>query len=199
MTGGDGFLIAALILFYSFMAAQLFVPWSAHLFSDDSGNRGAFSFQRPQVIQKIWGVISTTLNNPLKSKSTNPVEQTMLDALSAATSGQTVVFRKERLTDLTSACDIPAEYASHYSGARKGQMMGFVVCDKTTLEVLCAIELYDLVGGQKIDGAASALAAKACTSANIPLLTIKANDKYGVAEMTALVQPYLAPLIPLAA
>jgi hypothetical protein len=139
----------------------------------------------------IKSVIPASLNKSIKSKSSNPADQTVIRALSVATNGRLVAFLKERVTDLASRYDD----VSNHLPARKGQYMGFLVCDKTSLEIMCVIELYAWAGGHKGDIAASALASKTCAAANVPLVTIDAKYEYDVAEMTALLRPHVASLV----
>lgn len=133
---------------------------------------------------------------PYKKSSTlfSPAERSFLGVLDMATGQDYRVFGKVRVADVIEVSGTFGRPAWQTAFNRiSSKHFDYVLCDKNSLSVICAIELNDKShAGQKrqkrdefLDGV--------CKAANLPLVIIPAKTAYPVQEIRDLVKSAINP------
>lgn len=121
-------------------------------------------------------------------------ERIFLEALDEAVDDSHRVFGKVRLADVA----IPRQglgRSAHQGALNRvaSKHLDFVICRKSDLTVVCAVELNDRSHGSKRAEARDELVARVCEAIGLPLLAVPARAHYSVQELRAKLAVLLAP------
>lgn len=135
-----------------------------------------------------------TINYIPKESLLTQAEQKFFAALQKALSDSVLIFSHVRVIDVIEAdkkTDFKTKTALNNKINRKH--FDFVLCDKTTTKILCAIELNDKSHNRKDRTNRDNFLAEACQSANVPLLFIPTQANYSILKISEALQPYMPP------
>ena len=124
-----------------------------------------------------------------------PAERSFLGVLNQAIDGDTIIFGKVRVADV-----LAPQKGSTRSVWQKAfnkissKHFDFVLCSKTDLTVLCAIELDDCSHRQSKQKIRDAFIESACKSADLPLIRFVAKATYTVNDIQKEINQYLPNL-----
>ncbi len=127
----------------------------------------------------------------------SPAERSFLGVLNQSVGKQAQVFGKVRVADV-----ITPEKGMTRSEWQKsfnkisGKHFDFVLCDSNDLSVLCALELNDSSHNSKKRTERDNFLEKACESANVPLVQIKAASSYSIQEVRKSISEFIPSLTP---
>jgi len=141
----------------------------------------------------LWGKFQKTDYPYQKQKALfSPAERSFLGALERAIGKNAKIFGKVRIADVVTPK--PGLSRSRWQSAFNRisrKHFDFVLCRKSDLSVLCAIELDDrshrLKQRQKRDHFVSGV----CRTAGLPMIQVPARSFYAVNELRQLIWPYL--------
>ena len=111
-------------------------------------------------------------------------ERKFLVALDEAVGDEHRVFGKVRLADV--AVPRPGMGRSAHQGALNrvaSKHFDFIICRKSDLAIVCAVELNDRSHGSKRAQARDELVAKVCATIGLPLLATPAKAAYSALEL----------------
>jgi len=123
-------------------------------------------------------------------------ERSFYGVLKQAVEGKAEVFAKVRVADVL----MPAKGQGR-SGWQKAfnkvsrKHFDFLVCNSSDLSVLCAVELDDKSHQKKSRQERDVFLTSACESANVPLVNVKAQASYSVAEVKGSISSYVPGLV----
>jgi hypothetical protein len=121
-------------------------------------------------------------------------ERIFLVALDEAVDDTQRVFGKVRLADV--AAPRPGLGRSAQQGALNrvaSKHFDFVICRRSDLAIVCAVELNDRSHGSKRAQARDELVAGVCAAIGLPLLTVPAKASYSVQELRLALAALLVP------
>lgn len=121
-----------------------------------------------------------------------PAERSFLGVLQTAVGEDAQVFGKVRVADVIK----PPKGLSRSEWQKafnriSAKHFDFIVCKAGDLSVVCAVELNDRSHHTKKRQQRDNFLAEACHGANVPLIQVTAKSGYVVADIRALVAPYL--------
>lgn len=124
-----------------------------------------------------------------------PAERSFLGVLNQSVDGDIVVFGKVRVADVLA----PKKGATRSVWQKafnkiSSKHFDFVLCNKTDLNVLCAIELDDSSHNQSKQKIRDAFIEGACKSADFPLIRFVAKSTYRVNDIQKALSEYLPNL-----
>ena len=121
-----------------------------------------------------------------------PAERSFLGALKIATNGEVEVFGKVRVADVIKPGKIH-ERSQWQKAFNKisSKHFDFLLCSKSDLSPICAIELNDSSHNSKKRKERDSFLELACSSAGLPLVQIKAKATYKVTEIKEEISSYL--------
>lgn len=114
-----------------------------------------------------------------------PAEKNFLRALDRAIGSRYRVFGKCRIADVV----LPQKSLSKKKWNRhfwsvSSKHFDYVIADKTTLEVLCVIELNDSSHNKTDRAQRDVMIEEVCKSANLHLLWVKAQKRYDITALS---------------
>lgn len=123
-------------------------------------------------------------------------ERSFLGVLIQAVGENAQVFGKVRVADVIT----PRKNGSKSDWQKafnkvSGKHFDYLLCDKSDLSVLCAIELNDRSHNSKVRKERDQFLENACKSADIPLVQVPAKAAYSIAEIQSCISAYL-PIAP---
>ncbi len=122
----------------------------------------------------------------------SPAERSFLGVLQQAVRTDALVFGKVRVADiLAPKKGLPRSLWQKHFNRISGKHFDYILCDKTDLSVLCAIELNDRSHDSKTRQARDRFLVLACASAEFPLVQITAEASYFIHEIRAELKNYL--------
>ncbi len=153
------------------------------------------------VIVSKSGLIGSTIDQQTTTKAVLPyrkrdflltkAERSFYEVLVlTARSLDVHIFAKVRLADLLY---LPKDTANRTSFQNQinSKHIDFILCDKSNVRPLMAIELDDSSHGQASRQARDSFVNKALLNAGLPLLRVPAQHSYSVAEISAKIQSCL--------
>lgn len=117
------------------------------------------------------------IEGPLLSNA----ERSFFGVLQLANNGEFELFSKVRVADiLTPQKGLSRSQWQRAFNAISAKHFDFVLCDKSTTDIVLVIELDDLSHNQKNRQQRDDLIDKACLSASLPILRVKASSGYSL-------------------
>lgn len=121
-----------------------------------------------------------------------PAERSFLGVLNQAAGDNAQIFGKVRVADIIA----PSKGMSRSDWQRafnkiSSKHFDFLLCDKSKLSVLCAIELNDDSHSAKKRKNRDEFLSGVCKAANVPLIQFPAKAAYNIFEVQKVIAPYL--------
>ncbi len=123
----------------------------------------------------------------------SPAERSFLGVLNQAISNETQIFGKVRVADVIK----PKQGMSRSDWQKafnkiSGKHFDFILCDKDSLSIICAIELDDSTHQRKERTKRDIFLVGACKSAAFPLIQIPAKHSYKISEVKELLSQFVS-------
>ena len=123
----------------------------------------------------------------------SPAERSFLGVLNQTVGKNTQIFGKVRVADVIA----PKKGMSRSDWQKSfnkisGKHFDFLLCNKSDLSVLCAVELNDSSHNSKKRKDRDAFLEGACQAANVPLIQITARSTYNINEIRQSLAAYLS-------
>jgi len=127
----------------------------------------------------------------------SPAERSFLGALNKAIGNDAQIFGKVRVADVI-APNNGMSRSDRQKAFNKisGKHFDFLLCDKSDLSVLCAVELNDSSHNSKKRKERDAFLEGVCQSAKVPLVQITARSTYNINEIRQSVAAHLPGNMP---
>jgi hypothetical protein len=119
-------------------------------------------------------------------------ERSFYDVLCASLDGRWTVFAKVRLSDLVWLPKGTQNVVSHRNRVQS-KHVDFVVCDRTALKPVLVIELDDASHDREDRQTRDALVDRVLASAALPVLHVRAQQGYALADVKSQIDAALAP------
>jgi hypothetical protein len=127
----------------------------------------------------------------------SPAERSFLGVLNQAVGNDAQIFGKVRVADVIAPNKgIPRSDWQKAFNKISGKHFDFLLCAKSDLSVLCAVELNDSSHNSKKRKDRDAFLEGACEAANVPLVQIAARSTYNINEIRKSVAAYLPGSMP---
>ena len=154
------------------------------------------------VILSITIIVAKTLQKPEAQPAEypykkldmlfTPAERSFLGVLNQAVGDNAQIFGKVRVADVVA----PIKGMSRSEWQRafnkiSSKHFDFLLCDKSKLSVLCAIELNDNSHSAKNRKNRDEFLSGVCNAANVPLIQIPAKAAYTISEIQQVIGPYI--------
>lgn len=128
----------------------------------------------------------------------SPAENSFFGVLNQAIGTKTRIFAKVRVADIaTPVKGLSASERQRAFNKIASKHFDFVLCDKDTSSVVCAIELDDQSHASRKRQKRDEFLKGVCQAAEIPLLQVPAKSGYVIEEIATLLSPYFAESTPL--
>lgn len=122
----------------------------------------------------------------------SPAERSFYGVLNQAMSDEALIFGKVRVADVIAPKKgIQRNDWQKAFNKISSKHFDFLLCDKSDLSVLCAVELDDSSHNSKKRKARDEFLTGACQAANVPLVQIKARASYNINEIQQVLASYL--------
>ncbi|MES2822280.1 MAG: DUF2726 domain-containing protein [Pseudomonadota bacterium] len=134
--------------------------------------------------------IQTTPSTPIASAAIyekkdsllSHAEKLLFDALQSAVAADYCLLAKVSVTDVI---EIKSANGGALPNPFSGKQFAFVVCEKNTLQILCAIAFNEKIQTQDIATLSDSPLTSICVKAKIPLLNISRQLKYDAQQLRA--------------
>ena len=114
----------------------------------------------------------------------SPAERSFLGVLDQAVGNQYRVFGKVRIADVLSSRKNASQRTRIVArNITVGKHFDFVICDASTLHLVCAVELDDRSHARTYRRARDAFVEHACRTSGLPLLRIAARKSYSLVDV----------------
>jgi hypothetical protein len=111
-----------------------------------------------------------------------PPEKLFFNALQTALANEYQLLAKISLADLV---EFESNASTFATSSIATQKVNFIVCDKSTLKLLCAIEVTDNFQQKETSANSSSPLATICKNADIPLVSVTRQMKYDAQQLRA--------------
>jgi Protein of unknown function (DUF2726)/Topoisomerase DNA binding C4 zinc finger len=112
----------------------------------------------------------------------SPPEKLFFNALQTALANEYQLLAKLSFADLV---EFEANLTAVATSSIANQKVNFMVCDKNTLQVLCAIEITDSFQQKEANTNSTSPLATICKKADIPLVSVTRQMKYDAQQLRA--------------
>lgn len=124
----------------------------------------------------------SNLNYRVVDKFLSDAELSFYKVLLAAVPPGSVVFSKVRIADVLTPTEDNKSYMSAFAKI-SAKHFDFIICSEDRLAILAAVELDDRSHQSKKAKSRDAIVNKACSSAKLPLIRIKARASYNIQDI----------------
>jgi Protein of unknown function (DUF2726) len=114
-----------------------------------------------------------------------PAERSFFGALENAVGDQFRVFGKVRIADVINVKSASNKTWQSAFNRISAKHFDFVVCERTTTRVVCAVELDDQSHKRRARVARDELVDAVCNKSGLPLLRIQAQAAYNIRDISA--------------
>ncbi len=119
-------------------------------------------------------------------------ERSLLGVLKLAIEDRAIVFGKVRVADVIKPKKSKSRKEWQIAFNKiSSKHFDFIICKKECLSIICAIELDDKSHESKKRKKRDDFLNKSCSSAKLPLIHIKAKDKYDINEIRKIIKEHL--------
>jgi hypothetical protein len=148
------------------------------------------------ILRKRWPARTLSAEPLYTTHNTlvSPAERALLGVLDLAAAEHYRVFAKVRVADLLAPrSGLPQAERNRAFNRIQSKHVDFVICDRETLSIVCAVELDDASHRRTRRRQRDEFLASAFEAAGLPLVSIPARSGYSIGDVRSKLASALAP------